>query len=264
VIPRLLAWGATTLLPPAVVLVVAVLAWDRTCVAFELKPYLMPRPHQVWDAAIQPERRLFAATLRTAAAAVCGLALSLVAGTLAALAFAGQVWVRRALFPYTIVFQTMPVVAIAPLVILWSGTGFRSIVIVAFVISVFPVVGNATQGLVRVDAKMLELFACYRASRMKLLFKLRLPLAIPYIVAGARVASGLSVIGAIVGEFVAGHGVKDYGLGYLIQVTSSQSNTPALFASVAASTTLGLTWLALSNAIGNAVLSRYAPDQRES
>ncbi len=153
----------------------------------------------------------------TAAAALLGLAASLVVGMLVAVAFSQSAIVRRSVYPYAIFLQTVPSVALAPLVIVWFGLGFRSVVIVAFIISLFPIITNATTGLLDLDHNLLELFTMASASRSQVLLKLRLPNSIPYLIAGAKISCGLSVIGApIVGEFMAGIGDGSFGLGYLI------------------------------------------------
>lgn len=263
--PLARAWD--TVWPPVLVLVLVLVVWEAAIALYDIKPFYLPRPLAVyekcaaWPMPSGEGNALWHATLQTGAAAGCGFLASMAIGTLLALAFAGSSWLRRGVYPYTIFFQTVPVVAIAPLVILWFGTGFPSVVIVAFVLSVFPVISNATQGLTRVDSRLLELFASYGATRLQLLLKLRLPGSVPYLVAGARVASGLAVIGAIVGEFFVGYGTDHFGLGYQIQATSGQMNTARLFGAIAASTALGLALFGAVGTIGRLVLARWSPEQ---
>jgi NitT/TauT family transport system substrate-binding protein len=144
--------------------------------------------------------------LNTGKAALAGLGMSLAAGTLIALAFAEFPLVRRACYPYAIFLQTVPIVAIAPLIILWCGNGFWGVTATVFIISLFPMVANGTAGLIGADPRLLELFAVNNASRWQTLLKLRFPGAIPRFAEGLKISAGLSVIGAIVGEFVAGFG----------------------------------------------------------
>ena len=153
--------------------------------------------------------------------------------------FSQSVIVRRSFYPYAILLQTVPSVALAPLVILWFGHGFVSVVVVAFIISLFPIITGSTAGLLAVDRNLLELFAMGNASRLQVLWKLRLPNSIPYLITAAKISCGLSVIGAIVGEFSAGFG-DHFGLGYLITQTSATLATDYLFAAVLAAMLLGV------------------------
>lgn len=248
---------AEHLLPPLVLFALVVVAWHLACVALDLPAYLVPAPLAVALALAAHAAELARATALTAAGALAGLAASLVLGTLGALAFAHSRWIARAVYPYAIFLQTVPVIAIAPLVVIWFGTGFPSVALVAFIISVFPVLSAATTGLTRVDPGHLELFQLHRATRLQTLVHLRLPGSIPHIVSGARIASGLAVIGAIVGEFFAGYGAADYGLGYVIILTSGQLRTDHLFAAILASTLLGVAMFAAVSAVGDRVLRRW-------
>ncbi|MEZ4449475.1 MAG: ABC transporter permease [Nannocystaceae bacterium] len=256
--PRSAASGALALVaPPVALFAVFVGLWHLACVALELPAYLVPTPTAVARAAIERGPELATSTLLTAAGALAGLGLSVVIGSLGALAFAHSRWIARAFYPYAIFLQTVPVVAIAPLIVLWCGTGFFSVVLVAHIVSLFPVLTSATTGLQRVDPHLLDLFQLYGASRWQILGKLHLPGAIPYFVSGARIASGLAVIGAIIGEFFAGYGEGAYGLGYVIILSSGQLKTELLFAAIAASTLLGVATFAGVSLAGAALLRRW-------
>jgi len=149
-------------------------------------------------------------------------------------------------------------VAVAPLIVLWSGTGFRSVVIVSFIVSLFPVVTNGTAGLTAIDPDLIDLFQLHGASRWQTLVKLRLPSAVPSIVTGARTASGLAVIGTIVGEFFVGYDPSQwFGLGYLIQQASDQLKTDLLFGAVLLSTLLGLVVFLAVGGVGATILRRW-------
>lgn len=248
---------AGTVLPPALFLVVLVGVWHAVTVAFQLPRYLVPSPSAVWQAAVEKSDRLVSATGLTAAAAVAGFVLSLAVGTTIAFAFSQSRLLRSACYPYAIFLQTVPIVAMAPIVITWFGYGFRSVVLVSFVISLFPIIANATVGLISVDREFQELFQLLDATRWQTFSKLRLPNAVPWVIAGARTSSGLAVIGGIVGEFFAGYGSKRFGLGYLIRQTSEQARTDELFAAVIASTVLGIGIFAAVNVIGSTLLARW-------
>jgi NitT/TauT family transport system permease protein len=202
--------------------------------------------------------KLAKATGVTAAGAVCGFVMSVIFGTLIAVIFSQSALIRRSFFPYAIFLQTVPIVAVAPLIVLWSGTGFRSVVIVSFIVSLFPVVTNGTAGLTAIDPDLIDLFHLHGASRWQTLVKLRLPSAVPSIVTGARTSSGLAVIGTIVGEFFVGYDASErFGLGYLIQQSSEQLKTDLLFGAVLLSTLLGLVVFLAVGGIGATILRRW-------
>ena len=243
--------------PPLVVFAGFLLAWQLLCTALAVPPYLVPTPTRVAAAAIDNAAALATGAGLTALAALLGLLISLLLGTTVAIAFSQSRFLARSLYPYAIFLQTVPIVAVAPLIVIWFGTGLASVVLVAVIISLFPVITNGTTGLTRVDPTYLELFALRDASRLQVLLKLRLPGAVPYIVTGAKIASGLAVIGAIVGEFFAGYGASGYGLGYLILQTSGQLKTAELFAAILACTLLGLLLFSVVSLIGEQVLRRW-------
>jgi NitT/TauT family transport system permease protein len=243
---------------PIVVLLLAIAIWEAVTYFGRVPRYLLPGPSAVLAATLANWSKLLFATFVTAAGALCGFAASVVIGTLIGLAFSQSPAVRRSFFPYAIFLQTVPIVAIAPLITLWSGTGFRSVVLVSFVVSAFPVVTNATAGLTSIDPDLLDLFRLHGASRWQTLFKLRLPNSVPSIVTGARTSSGLAVIGTIVGEFFVGYDPSEwFGLGYLIQQSSDQLKTDLLMSAVLASTLLGLLVFAAVNIAGRTILSRW-------
>ncbi|MCE9615286.1 MAG: ABC transporter permease [Lentisphaerae bacterium] len=225
-------------------------------------PYVLPSPARILATVEEQAGPLVGASLWTAWAAFCGFSASLLIGTLIAFAFSQSDIIRRSMYPYAIFLQTVPIVAIAPLIIIWFGTGFPSIVFVSFIISLFPIITNATSGLTSVDSNLLDLFTLHHATRRQILLKLRLPNAVPHLVTGARISSGLSVIGAIVGEFFAGYGSAQHGLGYLIVLTSGQLKTAYLFACIGASTALGLIIFTSVGLVGDAILSRWQETRR--
>lgn len=249
--------AAESVLPPVVLFALVLALWHAAAVVFEIPRYLLPTPADVWSAAVENRRELLAATWLTAQGALSGFGLSLVCGTLIACAFSQSPLVRRSFYPYAVFLQTVPIVAIAPLIITWFGYGFQSVVLVAFIISVFPIITNGTTGMTAIDADLLDLFRLYNASRWQVLLKLRLPNSVPYVIAGARISSGVSVIGAIVGEYFAGYGVDQFGLGYLILQTAPQMKTDELMAAVIASTLLGVAIFGTVSLAGATILSRW-------
>jgi NitT/TauT family transport system permease protein len=219
------------------------LLWQCIIWIFALQPYLLPSPARVAHATISRFPSLLISLSLTAAAAAGGLLAALAVGLVIALIFARSAWIRRMFYPYTILLQTVPIVAVAPMILLWMGPGLGSVTFIAFIICLAPIIANTTQGLISVDRNMIDLFLMYKASDVQVLLKLRLPHALPSIFTGIRVASGIAVIGAITGELFAGSSrVGVGGLGYAIQYASTQLETDYLFALVLAATVLGFTF----------------------
>ncbi len=217
--------------------------WQIILWVFRVPPYMLPSPWAVARSSAVRFPSLLNATCLTAVEAGGGLVASIVAGVIIALLFAQSRWVRRMLYPYTILLQTVPIVAIAPLILMWVGAGTASVTLIAFIISLAPVIANTTQGLISVEENLVHLFLMHNASRAQLLFKLRLPHAVPSLFVGVRIASGIAVIGAITGELYAGSSrVGEGGLGYSILYASSQLQTDYLFALVLAATVLGFSF----------------------
>ena len=247
----------SVLLPPLGLFLIVVLIWQAAVTGLAIKPFLLPGPLAVAATIRDSWEKLLQAVIFTGSASLAGFGLSLVTGTLVALAFSQSRILRVSAYPYAIFLQTVPVVAIAPLIVLWLGYGFQSVVIVAFILSIFPIITNTTTGLLAVDPDLVDLFRLNNASRWQVLWKLRFPGAIPALCAGARIASGLAVVGAIVGEFFAGYGTERFGLGYLIQASSNNLRSDELFAAVLLSTLLGISIFGAVSAAGAAILSRW-------
>jgi len=222
------------------------LVWQIILWIFRVPPFMLPSPWAVARAVGARFPSLLAALAITAVESGTGLVASIVVGVIVALFFAQSRWVRRMLYPYTILLQTVPIVAIAPLILMWVGTGTPAVALIAFIISLAPIIANTTQGLVSVEENLVHLFLMHNATPAQLLFKLRLPHAVPSLFVGIRIASGISVIAAITGELYAGSSsVGGGGLGYSILYASSQLQTDYLFALVLAATVLGFSFFFL-------------------
>lgn len=251
-------------LPPAVLLILVAVIWDRVVVAYDLKPYLLPRPGLVAQSLWQNPLKLLGAIRYTGAAAVCGLALSLVAGTVVSFAFSQSRWLRSAGYPYALFLQTVPIVAIAPLLVYWCGQGFQSVVLTAFIISLFPIIAGGTAGLLSVDPDLVDLFRLHNATRWQMLWKLQSPNAVPALCTGVKTSCGLAVVGAVVGEYFAGMVGHQNGLGYLIQFHIAGLKMADLFADVLASTALTVVMFAVVSLTTTLILERWydAPADR--
>lgn len=257
---RWLHW-TKVILPPSGTLLLVVGAWHGLVQILGLQPYILPGPGHVAAAIGKHFDSLLHAATLTAQAAIGGFLLSLVVGFTIAVFFSQSEWIERSLYPYAIFLQTVPIVAIAPLIVLWIGYGLVGVTVVSFIISLFPIIANTTAGLTSVSTPLRDLFALHNASRWQRLWKLQVPHAVPAMLTGARISCGLSVIGAIVGEFFTGYGTQDHGLGYLITITNSQTKTPYLFATVLFSTGLGLLFFGVVSGLSRLALRRWAPGQ---
>ncbi len=244
-------------LSSALVLACLLGLWQAIIWINHLPSYILPGPIGVAEIIGARYQSLLNSLWITMQEAACGLAASVVAGLAIAMVFAQWRWLRQTLYPYTILLQTVPIVAIAPLVIFWIGPGIFAVSVVTFIICLAPIIANTTQGLISADENLVNLFVIYNASPAQILFKLRLPNALPSFFTGLRIAAGISVIGGITGELFAGSTrVGEGGLGYAMIYANNQMETSYLFALVLAATVLGfmfffivmfLEWLALHN-----------------
>ncbi|HET7541161.1 MAG TPA: ABC transporter permease, partial [Polyangiaceae bacterium] len=236
-------------LPPALTFVIVSVLWEVIVRALAVPRFLVPPPSDVLAAAWSERASLFSALFTTTQGAVLGFLLSASLGTTVGLAFSLSRWLERGLYPYALFLQTVPIVAVAPLLVLWFGPGLRAVAVSAFIVSVFPIIANTLAGLRSVDPRLSDLFRLYGANLPDTLLKLRLPTAVPSMMTGLKVASGLSVIGAIVGEFVAGFAEGSAGLGITVLSAYRQLRTDLLFAAVLLASLLGLLQFALVNGL---------------
>jgi NitT/TauT family transport system permease protein len=217
--------------------------WQLILWIFKVPPFMLPSPLAVGRAVVRRYPSLLNSLAITAEESAGGLIASTVIGVVIALFFAQSRWVRKMFYPYTLLLQTVPIIAIAPLILMWVGAGEPAVTLIAFIISLAPIIANTTQGLISVEENLVDLFLMHNATRGQVLFKLRLPSAVPSLFVGIRIASGIAVIGAITGELYAGSSrVGEGGLGYSILYASSQLQTDYLFALVLAATVLGFSF----------------------
>ena len=242
--------------PPMVTFVCVIALWESTVRALHVPAFLVPPPSAVLAAAWNERATLAGSLVTTAEGAGLGFLLSVSVGTLVGLLFSLSRWLERGLYPYALFLQTVPIVAVAPLLVLWFGPGLRAVAVSAFIVSVFPIIANTLAGLRSVDPRLADLFRLYGAKLGDTVLKLRLPSAIPSMATGFKVASGLSVIGAIVGEFVAGFSEGNAGLGITVLAAYRQLRTDLLFAAVLLASLLGLSLFALVSALSTLLLRR--------
>lgn len=209
----------------------------------QIPQYLIPAPSEVCQVFVSDFETLKIAFLETLSSAVFGFVLASLIGIVLGVLFSSHRLVQEAFLPYAIFFQTVPIIAIAPLLVIWFGFGMPTVVMSALIVSVFPVIAATLAGIQSTQKPLLELFSLYRASTLQTLFRLKLPFALPQIFTGLRISAGLSVIGAIVGEFIAGG-----GLGGLIDVSRTRQRVDLVFASILLASVIGLGLVGLTKA----------------
>ncbi len=231
---------------PCVVLCLFLALWELVIRISGFPTYLLPGPWDVLSTIPGRFGDLSASFLITLEEAAIGFILSGVIGISLSLIFAISPVIRRSLLPYVVLLQTIPIIAVSPLIILWMGNGSSAICFIAFMICLPPVIANVTQGLISVEQNLIDLFRMSNASTFTVLMKLRLPYAMPNIFTGLRIAAGGAVVGAVVGETFAGSSsVGQGGLGYASIYALDQTQTPYLFALVMASSLMGLAFFFL-------------------
>lgn len=244
-------------LPPIVALVLFLAVWEGAVRALDIKAYMLPPPSAVAEALVKDFSVLRRAFVTTATATLAGFGLSVFLGVSTGVVLASSRLLERAVYPYVVLLQTVPIVAIAPMLSVWVGPGLRASTMSAFIVSVFPIIANTITGVRSVDPALRDLFKLYGAGPLQTLVKLALPSALPNIFTGVRIAAGLSVIGAIVGEFVAGFDDDAAGLGIKILTANKQLRTDLSFAAVGMASALGLVMFVVVGAVGARLTRRW-------
>jgi NitT/TauT family transport system permease protein len=244
--------------PPVLVFVLLFSVWYGLCATvYADKAFLLPGPLAVAQALRDNAHLVVSAGLITLSEALTGYALAIVLGILFAAMMSQSRTLERSFYPYAVLLQTVPIVTIAPIIVLWFGYGQLSVVIISFVISLFPILNNTLLGLLSTSRNLVDLFSLHRAGRFAKFTKLTFPVAVPSIVAGLRISAGLSVIGAIIGEFIIGSGNSQGGIGIQIIYAQGRMYTSLLFALVLAATLLGFAFFTIVSYVGNLFLGNW-------
>ena len=246
--------------PPLLVFVVIVAIWYFVSyvVLDPARSFLVPAPHVIIEEAFLDPKVLndiMGALARSASVALTGLAIAIVIGFVWAVAMSQARWIERSLFPYAVILQCIPILALVPLIGFWFGFDFPARVIVCVMISLFPIVSNTLFGLQSVDKGQRELFQLQKASRWTVLMKLEFPAALPAIFAGMRISAGLAVVGAIVGDFFFRRG--EPGLGSLISNYQSRVQGPELFAAIIVASLFGVVVFLVFGWLGKLAVGRW-------
>ncbi|MFI8614255.1 ABC transporter permease [Acidovorax sp. NPDC077693] len=230
---------------PLLVGLVLIALWQGLVTAMELPPYLVPSPLLMLKTLLTDWAALGGSLWVTVKITVLAFAVATVAGVLISFLFVQSKRIETALFPYAVLLQVTPIVAVAPLIIIWVKDPTASMVICAALVALFPIISNTTLGLRSVEPDLQSYFQLNRATRMQTLLRLRIPSALPYFFGGLRISSGLALIGAVVAEFVAGTGGQGAGLAYQILQAGFQLNIPRMFAALLLISLTGMALFAL-------------------
>ncbi|KAF0099640.1 MAG: nitrate/sulfonate/bicarbonate ABC transporter permease [Rhodospirillaceae bacterium] len=231
--------------------------WEGLVRAMAIPPYILPGPILVTKTLVSDWGTLWPALLVTLTITLQALLAAVVVGVLLALLFSLSRWIELSLFPYAIILQVTPIVAIAPLIIAWVDDVNVSLLICAWLVAFFPILSNTVLGLRSVDRNLLDLFELYGASRWRTLLDLRLPAALPYFLGGLRISGGLALIGAVVAEFVAGSGGRESGLAYRILESGYQLKIPRMFAALVLISATGIAIYLLLSLLSHLLLRRW-------
>lgn len=223
-----------------------------------LQSWILPTPDEILAAAWRERERLLAAAGNTALGALGGFLLAGALGFLMSLLLGVSQSLRAGLYPWLLVLQMTPVIVLTPIIVLWAGPGMPGIITVTWLISFFPILANMTQGLLSTDMNHVALFRMGNASRLQELLLLRVPSALPYFLAGLRIAATLAPIGAIFGEYMVGNSAGGTGgLGFLVYSYNTQIKIPALFATALTSCLLGFIFVATVSLLNWAALHKW-------
>jgi NitT/TauT family transport system permease protein len=248
--------GTIRIMLPMLLLVVAVAAWDIAVRVFAIPPYVLPGPALVMGSLIDDRAILFRSLLVTLGITFQGFLLASIGGIVLAVAFNQWRLIEVAFYPYAVVLQVTPVVAIAPLLLIYLPQHL-AVLACAWIVAFFPVLANTTLGLHSVDHNLIALFNLYKASRWQVLMRLKLPAALPQILTGLRIAGGLSLIGAVVAEIAAGSAGAGSGLAYRIAESGYRLNIPRMFAALLLLSLAGVAIYLVLSALSHLVLRRW-------
>jgi NitT/TauT family transport system permease protein len=250
--------SALKIIVPVAVGVLVLALWQFLVRHYQVPVYLLPAPSDIWQAFIENFAELMSALWVTLRIVVLAFLLALATGVAFAILFSQSRVVELALYPYAVILQVTPVIAIAPLIIIWVGYDRvdAALLILAWIVAFFPILANTTLGLRSADRNLIELFKLYGGSRWQMLTRLQMPGALPYLMSAMKVSGGLALVGTIVAEFAAGSGT-DTGMGWTIIEASRNLHIAKLFAALALLSLLGIAIFFALSALEWLVLHRW-------
>jgi NitT/TauT family transport system permease protein len=241
---------------PLVALAVGILVWDLVVRINDIQPYVLPSPGLVFRTLIADWALLWSSLVVTLTVTFQALVLAFVGGVALAIAFNKSRLVEYSFYPYAVILQVTPVVAIAPLLLIYLPQQ-AAVLACAWIVAFFPVLANTTLGLSSVDRNLSELFRLYGATPWQVLRDLKLPAALPYMLGGLKIAGGLSLIGAVVAEIAAGSAGAGSGLAYRIAESGYRLNIPRMFAALLLLSVAGVAIFALLSLVSHLILRRW-------
>ena len=256
--------GFVNVAAPLLVAVVLLGIWQALVVAYQVPKYILPDPLEIVRTLFSDWGSLFHALLMTLKITFLAFLISVVLGVAVALLFVQSRWIEISFFPYAVLLQVTPIVAVAPLIIIWVKNTTLALTLCAVIIAIFPIISNTTLGLRSANPNLLNLFRLYRASRWQLLTRLRIPGALPYFFGGLRISSGLALIGAVVAEFVAGTGGTQAGLAYEILQAGYNLEIPRMFAALILISLAGVLLFMLMVWLSRLALGRWHESEAKS
>jgi NitT/TauT family transport system permease protein len=241
---------------PVLMLALVLLAWDLVVRAFTIPPFVLPGPGLVLSTLIADGDLLWQSLLVTLITTFEGFLLAAIGGIGLAVLFSQSRLIEYSFYPYAVILQVTPIVAIAPLLLIYLPQPL-AVLACAWIVAFFPVLANTTLGLSSVDHNLIALFELYQASRWQLLWNLKLPSALPQMLAGLRIAGGLSLIGAVVAEIAAGSAGAGSGLAYRIAESGYRLNIPRMFAALLLLSLAGIAIFFALSALSHLALRRW-------
>jgi NitT/TauT family transport system permease protein len=245
------------IIPPLIILILGLAAWEIAVRVAKLPVYILPGPVVIVQALVRDWATLYPSLVVTLLITLGALTAATVLGVLIAVLFAQSKWIEMSFFPYAVILQVTPIVAIAPLIIIWVKDTSTALLICAWIVAFFPIVSNTTLGLNSTDHNLLNLLQLYGASRRQVFWYLRLPSALPFFLGGLRISGGLALIGAVVAEFVAGSGGIQSGLAYRILESGYQLQIPRMFAALFMITGTGILIFVILTLVNHFALRRW-------
>jgi NitT/TauT family transport system permease protein len=247
-----------TIIAPISIGILALVAWEMLVRTQGIPFYVLPGPVVILQTLVHDWPTLSKALFVTLQIAIAALGGAVLAGVLLSILFTQSRWLEMSLFPYAVVLQVTPIVAIAPLIIIWTNNNIPlSLFICAWIVAFFPILSNTILGLNSVDHNLINLFQMYGATRTQTLRYLRLPAALPYFLGGLRISGGLALIGAVVAEFVAGTGGSASGLAYTILEAGFQLKIPRMFAALLLISACGIAIFLITSWLSHMLLRRW-------
>jgi NitT/TauT family transport system permease protein len=252
---RLEAFGKWAL--PTLVVVVTLYGWDRLVAINHIPHYILPSPGLVAETLVKDWGTLFPSMLVTLKITLMSLTVAVIGGVALAILFTQSKFAEMAFFPYAVILQVTPIVSVAPLIFIYVDNKIVALLICAWVVAFFPILANTSLGLKSADHNLRDLMTIYRASRWQRLRYLQLPTALPYFLGGLRIAGGLSLIGAVVAEYVAGTGGIGSGLAFRILEAGYRLNIPRMFAALFLIALLGVAIFMVTTALNWVLLHKW-------